>query len=84
VDEDVFLSLRKSAALVQTGPQSLALEDFSKIFRCFAASISIIGDRGLVDEAAATFGSVHILVKNAGSPRDQYPMTSKVLFGKRL
>jgi 3-oxoacyl-[acyl-carrier protein] reductase len=40
---------------------------------CVVADITKAADvQRLVDETIATFGSVHILVNNAGSPRDKY------------
>jgi len=50
-----------------------ALQDDGLAAHCIPADVTQAGDvQRLVDETVAHFGGVHILVNNAGAPRDQY------------
>ncbi|SPB18221.1 3-ketoacyl-ACP reductase [Caballeronia novacaledonica] len=50
-----------------------ALRDEGLIAHCVTGDITKAADvQRLVDETLATFGSIHILVNNAGAPRDKY------------
>jgi len=50
-----------------------ALQDDGLAAHCIPADVTQAGDvQRLVDETVAHFGGVHVLVNNAGAPRDQY------------
>jgi len=50
-----------------------ALQNDGLAAHCIPADVTRAGDvQRLVDETVAHFGGVHILVNNAGAPRDQY------------
>jgi len=50
-----------------------ALRDEGLSAHCIPADVTKANDvQRLVDETAAVYGSVHVLVNNAGSPRDKY------------
>jgi len=50
-----------------------ALQNDGLAAHCIPADVTQAGDvQRLVDETVAHFGGVHILVNNAGAPRDQY------------
>lgn len=60
-----------NATLAQATAAALKAEGFAA--HCIVADITQAADvQRLVDETVSTFGGVHILVNNAGFPRDKY------------